>query len=95
MTIYHPASWAYSWPKDARPFASRAVAISHGHADESLVETAYNGDPSFVITEAPSLRAVPEPQVEPEPSPALETQQPEVAQAPASPTAKPSKKGKK
>lgn len=53
LIVYHPASWAQNWPKGAKPYASKPVAVAHGHTEESLIETAFNGPVSDVISEAP------------------------------------------
>lgn len=52
--VYHPAEWSARWPSDAKPYATKELALAHGHAEESLVETPYNGPLEGVCTEPPS-----------------------------------------
>lgn len=64
--VFHPQAWLQTWPRDALPFATKDLAVAHGHSEVDLIESPYIGGIEGVVTEPPaalpSEQSVPAPE---------------------------------
>lgn len=79
-TIYHPRAWLTNWPRDEKPYASKAILQSHHPElkDDEIMESSFSG-PTEGITHTPATAKT-------EPTPAAEAARVE-ASAPSAPAA--------
>jgi len=55
LIVYHPVQWSAQWPKGAKPYATKELAIAHGHAAVDIIETPFTGPIDQIENEPPVL----------------------------------------
>lgn len=55
LIVYHPVQWSAKWPKGAKPYATKELAVAHGHAEVDIIETPFTGPVEQIENDPPVL----------------------------------------